>query len=68
MASKAAELRGLSADQLTASLNETRKELFKLRFQAATEKLDSPSKLRKLRREISRMLTVLHERAEQPVA
>lgn len=68
MASKAAELRGLSAEQLTASLNETRKELFKLRFQAATEKLDSPSKLRKLRREIARMLTVLHERAEQPVA
>jgi large subunit ribosomal protein L29 len=68
MASKAAELRGLSAEQLAASLNETRKELFKLRFQAATEKLDSPSKLRKLRREIARMLTVLRERAEQPVA
>ncbi len=60
--SKAKELRELSEEQLTSELNQTQQELFRLRMQASTEKLDAPSNLRKLRRAIARMKTVLHER------
>ncbi len=60
---KATHLREMSADQLEFTLTEAKKELFRLRFQAATEKLDAPSNLRKLRREIARIYTIQHERA-----
>ena len=59
---KANELRELSDEQLEFSLKETRQELFRLRFQAATEKLDAPSNLRKFRREIARVLTIQRQR------
>ncbi|WP_437225874.1 50S ribosomal protein L29 [Planctomicrobium sp. SH661] len=64
--SKAKELREMSEEQLTAELSQTQQELFRLRLQASTEKLDAPSNLRKLRRSIARMKTILHER--QPVS
>lgn len=60
--SKASELREMSDEQLGISLQETHKELFRLRFQAATEKLDAPSNLRKLRREIARIMTIQRQR------
>lgn len=59
---KAHELRELSDEQLEFSLKETQESLFKLRFQASSEKLDNPSNLRKLRREIARIKTIEHER------
>jgi len=55
---KATHLREMSPDQLEFSLTEAKKELFRLRFQAATEKLDAPSNLIKLRREIARIYTI----------
>lgn len=61
--SKAKELRELSEEQLASELSQTQQELFRLRMQASTEKLDAPSNLRKLRRTIARLKTVLHERA-----
>ncbi|HEX6984421.1 MAG TPA: 50S ribosomal protein L29 [Planctomycetaceae bacterium] len=60
--SKASELREMSDEQLAFSLKEARQELFRLRFQAATEKLDAPSNLKKLRREIARILTIQRQR------
>jgi large subunit ribosomal protein L29 len=65
---KASELREMSDDQLTHELRETQQELFRLRFQAATERLDAPSNLRKLRREIARIKTIQRQRelASQP--
>lgn len=60
--SKAKELREMSSEQLEFSIKETRDKLFHLRMQAATEKLDAPSNLRKQRRQIARMQTVLRER------
>ncbi len=60
--SKASDLREMSDEQLTFSLKETRQDLFRLRFQAATEKLDAPSNLTKLRREIARILTIQGQR------
>jgi large subunit ribosomal protein L29 len=54
----------MSADQLHFTLTEAQKELFRLRFQAATEKLDAPSNLRKLRREIARIYTIQNEKSQ----
>lgn len=59
---KASELREMNDEQLAFTLNETRQQLFRLRFQAATEKLDAPSNLTKLRREIARILTIQRQR------
>ncbi|HEV7999285.1 MAG TPA: 50S ribosomal protein L29 [Planctomycetaceae bacterium] len=59
---KATHLREMSPEQLEFSLGEAKKELFRLRFQAATEKLDAPSNLTKLRREIARIYTIQNER------
>lgn len=61
--STAAELREMSDEQLTFAMNEAKQELFRLRFQASTEKLDAPSNLKKLRREIARIRTIQRERA-----
>lgn len=59
---KANDLRELSDEQLQFSLKEAQESLFKLRFQSSSEKLDSPSNLRRLRREIARIKTIAHER------
>ena len=60
--SKAKYIREMSDEQLLVELTESQKELFKLRFQAATEKLDAPSNLKKLRRSMARIKTVQRER------
>ena len=44
-------------------LRELRKNLFDLRFQSATDRLETPSEMRKARREIARILTIQRERA-----
>lgn len=59
---KAKDLREMSDDQLEFSLREAQESLFRLTFQATTEKLDSPSNLRKTRREIARLHTIMRER------
>lgn len=61
--SKAKDLREMSDEQLAFTLKETQESLFRLRFQAATEKLDTPSQLRRTRREIARIKTIQSERA-----
>lgn len=63
--SKAKELREMNDEKLQIELKETQQELFRLRMQASTEKLDAPSNLKKLRRTIARMKTIAHERAKQ---
>jgi large subunit ribosomal protein L29 len=60
--SKARELREMSGEQLHHALRETQENLFRLRLQAETERLDAPSELRKNRREIARIRTLLRER------
>jgi large subunit ribosomal protein L29 len=62
---KAAELREMSGEQLELTLAETAESLFRLRLQAQTERLDAPSELRRHRRLIARIKTIL---AEQPAA
>jgi large subunit ribosomal protein L29 len=62
--SKAVELREMNDEQLGLALTETKNQLFKLRFQSATEKLDAPSQLMKLRREVARIKTIQTERVK----
>lgn len=68
---KASELREMSDEQLGLTLKETCGNLFHLRLQAQTERLDAPSELRKQRRTIARIQTIQTERrraAEQKAA
>jgi large subunit ribosomal protein L29 len=62
MASKAAELRDLPADELLSRIDAAKEELFNLRFQLATGQLDNSSRLKALRHDVARTLTVLRER------
>jgi large subunit ribosomal protein L29 len=59
---KAAEYRGMGDEQLGLTLKEQTKHLFHLRFQSATERLETPSEIRKAKREIARILTIQRER------
>ena len=61
-APKASEYRGMSDEQLALSLKEVVKNLFHLRFQSATERLETPSEIRKARREVARIRTIQRER------
>ncbi len=58
---KASDLRGRTADQLQEQLTQLRKERFNLRFQKATGQLENVGRVRQVRRDIARVLTVLAE-------
>jgi large subunit ribosomal protein L29 len=51
------ELRGMSDEQLGLALKDTEKHLFQLRFQSATDRLETPSEIRKAKKDIARILT-----------
>jgi large subunit ribosomal protein L29 len=61
---KAVEVRRKSADELNEQLNQLRKERFNLRFQKATGQLEGTGRVRQVRRDIARILTILGERAK----
>ncbi|MCD6640490.1 MAG: 50S ribosomal protein L29 [Nocardioides sp.] len=56
------ELDELNATDLEAKLREAKEELFNLRFQAATGQLESHGRLRKVKKDIARIYTVVRER------
>jgi large subunit ribosomal protein L29 len=60
--SKPAELREQSTEQLELLLKETQQNLFRLRLQSETERLEAPSEIIKAKREIARIKTVLRQR------
>ena len=60
--SKAKELREMSDEQLGLTLKEAAENLFRMRIQSQTERLDAPSELRKYRRLIARVKTIQSER------
>jgi large subunit ribosomal protein L29 len=60
---KANELRYKSVDELNTRERELREQLFKLRFQRATGRMENPMKIRDVRREIARIKTLLNERS-----
>jgi large subunit ribosomal protein L29 len=60
--SKPAELREQTDEQLDLLLTETQRNLFRLRLQSETERLEAPSEIIKAKREIARIKTVLRLR------
>jgi large subunit ribosomal protein L29 len=57
------DLRNNTDDQLTDRLTELKREAFNLRFQAATNQIEKPSRVREVRRDIARIKTLQTERA-----
>lgn len=58
----ATELRGLKDEDLAERLQESQQELFNLRFQLATNRLDNTARIGQVRKEIARIATLLRER------
>lgn len=56
------EIREMSAEELLEALGEAKEEQFNLRFQVATNQLDNTSRIKEVKKEIARILTVLRER------
>ncbi|NBW75142.1 MAG: 50S ribosomal protein L29 [Sphingomonadaceae bacterium] len=63
MMAKVEDLRAKTEDQLTADLSELKREAFNLRFQAATNQLERPARIKEVRRDIARIKTLQGERA-----
>lgn len=60
---KASELRGKNEDELKSELNELLKAQFGLRMQVATQQLSNTSQIKKVRRDIARVRTIMKERS-----
>jgi large subunit ribosomal protein L29 len=58
---KVAELRELGREEVERKLEETKEELFNLRFQNATGQLDNYKRIRDLKRDVARIKTLLRE-------
>ena len=56
-------LKDKSVDELRNRERDLREQLFKLRFQRATGRVENPMKMRQVRREIAQIQTLLNERA-----
>ena len=64
---KAGDLRAMTVDQLDDELLKLKKEQFNLRFQRATGQLENTSRVREVRRDIARIMTIAQQkRAAQP--
>jgi large subunit ribosomal protein L29 len=67
MTMKAADVRAMTLDQLDDEVLKLKKEQFNLRFQRATGQLENTSRVRVIRRDIARMLTIAaQKRAGMP--
>jgi large subunit ribosomal protein L29 len=64
----AKELSGQTPEQLREALVSLKKEAFNLRFQAATNQLENTARMRAVRRDAARVLTVLNQKAAQAAA
>ena len=56
------EIRDLTSEELLKKIEESKEELFNLRFNQATGNLEKPSRIRELRKLVARMKTILRER------
>jgi large subunit ribosomal protein L29 len=59
---KPRDLRDLPDDELRSRLDSSKEELFNLRFQLATGQLDNPMRIKQVRHDIARLMTLLTER------
>ena len=58
---KSQEIRDLSHEEMVKKLEETKEELFNLRFQNATGQLDNYKRIRELKRDVARIKTVMRQ-------
>jgi large subunit ribosomal protein L29 len=68
MAMLAKDLLGQTPEQLRDQLTALKKEAFNLRFQAATNQLENTARMRAVRRDVARIMTVLNQKAAQAAA
>jgi len=61
---KIADIRAKTADELKDELESLKKEQFNLRFQRATQQLESTARVRQVRRDIARVKTALTEKSK----
>jgi large subunit ribosomal protein L29 len=61
---RASELKEMTMDELQAKEADMRKELFNLRFQAATGEIENPRRIRQVKKDIARLLTVVGEKTK----
>ena len=59
---KAKEIRQMSEQELNIKLSDLKAELFNLRFQLATGQLDNPMSIKKVRKDLARVKTIVRER------
>ncbi len=59
---KASELREMTVEELRGKETELRRELFNLRFQAARGEIENPLRIRIVRKDIARLMTVIKEK------
>ncbi len=62
---KAAELREKSLKELIEEENRLREEIFKLNMRKGLEQIDNPHKIRSLRKDLARVLTVKNEKLKK---
>ena len=62
------DMRTRTDDQLSEQLGELKREAFNLRFQAATNQLERPARIREVRRDIARIKTLQTERSRSAQA
>ena len=62
------DLRAKSDDQLSGELADLKREAFNLRFQAATNQLERPARIKEVRRDIARIKTLQTERSRSAKA
>jgi len=62
---KLSELRELTVEELKQEEMNLRKELFNLRFQKATGEIENPLRIRHVKRDIARVLTVMTEKSNK---
>ena len=59
---KAKEIRQMSEKELNTKISDLKAELFNLRFQLATGQLDNPMSIKKVRKDLARVKTIVRER------
>jgi len=62
VAPAAREFREMSGEQLKLTMLERQKELFQFRLQSATDRLETPSQIRKAKKDLARIMTIQRER------
>lgn len=61
---KTSDFRSMTVDELRQEEGSMRKELFNLRFQKVTGEIENPQRIKRVRKDIARVLTVINEKSK----